>query len=192
METGLAASLAGLVGFFTIARLTAPAAAAGQRAHRAQNQPLLRDTKPPPSVSPSPSTPHVRLTLLATYSHSHHYRRLHNHSFCLGILRQRYFTGGSTFNSSSVFCSEPHRTLILCGPDPTMSGGGVPHSLAHKVFTSQMLLDDKQQRRVTRTALQIRRGALEGRKGGGVQYHTEQQLDDRNTQRSKSLLYLSD
>lgn len=42
METGLAASLSGLVVFFTIARLTAPVAAAGQRAHRVQNQPLAR------------------------------------------------------------------------------------------------------------------------------------------------------
>ncbi len=59
----------------------------------------------------------------------------------------------------------------LCRPDPTMSRGGVPHSLAHKVFTSQMLLDDKQQRCVTHTALQIRCGALCGRKRGGTVSH---------------------
>lgn len=76
METGLAASLtgSGVGGFFTIARLTAPVAAAGQRDHRAQNQPLRDTKKPSVCPPPQPPPPQVRLTPLLSptssfYSH---------------------------------------------------------------------------------------------------------------------------
>lgn len=70
METGLLLHLLQVCGVFTIARLTAPVAAAGQRAHRAQNQPL-GDTKPPLSVCPQSST--IITIMFASPSHSHHY-----------------------------------------------------------------------------------------------------------------------
>lgn len=163
--------LQGLVGFVTIARLTAPVAAAGQRAHWKQNQPLAKHKKITSVcllhhhntyASPSPLPP--------SFSNSHHYG-LRDYITTVTVWTTWdkytvYFTHRihvkSTFNPSSAKTDIEFTTLILLLPE-----------VSSLLFTSQILPDEKQHCYLTCTALWITHGALWRRKMG-LQYYTEQ------------------